>query len=144
MKEIPKKDDQRTIKDRFSISSDELEDRMQRQKKYHEEPVQIAVTIMSEARDKVMRSLGMDTEQEDEDLRYAQQEALGIRMTQETREEMAGLMGWTIAAPKRGLGLVPIAWVGTAYLDSQGKCWCEIHWFQENRMEKFGGYKIIY
>jgi hypothetical protein len=141
MKKIPDKIDQRTIKDRFSISQDELEDRMQRQQKYHEEPIQKAVRIMDQARDKVMRRLGVDTEQPVEIL-HLQQESLGILMIQETRPEMAGLNGWSIFAPKNN-DLVPIAWVGAAYLDSNGDCWCEIHWLQENRMEKYGGTKLI-
>jgi len=141
MKHIPKKTDLYKLQDRFHISRDELEARMDLQRREHDIPLTKAVKILDEARDKVMRSLGVDTEQPPEMLQL-QQENLGIVVTQETRPEMAGLNGWFIYAPAKKK-LTPIAWVGSAYLDSNGDCWCEIHWFQENRMEKYGGAKII-
>ena len=48
------------IKDRYSISADELESRMQKQKKLHDEPAQKAVAILEAACDMVLKSLGVN------------------------------------------------------------------------------------
>ena len=141
MKEIPKKDDQRMIKDRFSISQDELEDRMQRQAKLHEEPVQRAVALLEAALDKILTKLGVNVS--DPDSIPAQQDALGIMITEETRPEMAGLQGFFIFISHKQ-DLVPYCWIGAARLNSIGECFVDIQYFQDQRLEETGGIKLIH
>ena len=140
MKEIPKKDDQRTLKDRFSISQDELEDRMQRQAKLHKEPVQRAVALLEAALDKVLIKLGVDVS--DPDSIPDQQEALGIMITEETRPEMAGLQGFYVFVTKNH-ELIPYSWIGAARLNSNGECFVDIQYFMDNRLEETGGIKLV-
>ena len=141
MKEIPKKDDQRMIKDRFSISQDELEDRMQRQAKLHKEPIQRAVALLEAALDKVLTKLGVNVS--DPDSIPAQQDALGIMITEETRPEMAGLQGFFIFISHKQ-DLVPYCWIGAARLNSIGECFVDIQYFQDQRLEETGGIKLIH
>ena len=140
MKEIPKKDDQRMIKDRFSISADELEDRMQRQTQLHKEPVQRAVALLEAALDKVLTKLGVDVS--DPDSIPDQQEDLGIMITEETRPEMAGLQGFFVFVTHRH-ELIPYCWIGAARLNSVGECYVDIQYFMDNRLEKTGGIKLV-
>lgn len=140
MKEIPKPADQRTIKDRFSISSDELEDRMQRQAKLHEEPIQRVVALLEAALDKVLVKLGVDVS--DPDSIPAQQDALGIMITEETRPEMAGLQGFFVFVTHRH-ELIPYAWIGAARLNTIGECFVDIQYFQDQRLEETGGIKLV-
>ena len=139
MKKIPKKEDQQILKDRFSISADELEDRMQRQAKLHKEPIQRAVAILEMAVDTVLRKLGVNIELGDIP---AQMDQLGIIMTEETREDMAGLNGFFIFVSRNG-DLIPHSWIGAAKLNSVGECNCEIHMFQDNRLLEIGGERLI-
>jgi len=125
-------------KDRFHISADELEARMQAQAKYHEEPVKKAVAILEMALNKVMTKLGVNVE---EDI-PAQQDALGIIITEETREEMAGLNGFFVFLSRVG-DIIPYAWVGAAKLNHIGECSCEVHYFQDDRLDEVGGIKIV-
>ena len=140
MKEIPKPDDQRTLKDRFSISADELEHRMQLQKKQHEEPVQKAVALLEAALDRVLTKLGVDVS--DPDSIGQQQMDLGIMITEETRPEMAGLQGFFVFVSHND-DLVPYAWVGAARLNSVGECFVDIQYFQDQRLEETGGIKLV-
>jgi hypothetical protein len=98
---------------------------MQMQQKYHNEPIQKAVAILEQALNTVMTKLGVDITQDIP----SQQRALGIIVTEETREEMAGLNGFFVSVVWKG-EIVPFAWVGQAQLNSIGECSCEIHWFQ--------------
>ena len=130
--------DDHTIKDRFHISTDELESRMEKQQKYHDQPIQRAVAILEMAVDTVLKKLGIDVTRDDIP---DQMELMGIIMTEETREEMAGLNGFFIFVKKKN-DIIPYAWVGQAQLNSIGECSCEIHWFQDERMDKMGGIKL--
>jgi hypothetical protein len=127
----------KVLKDRFSISADELESRMQRQEKYHTQPIQKAVSILEMALDTVMKKLGVDVTQDIP----SQQKELGIIITEETRVEMGGLNGFFVSIAGRG-EIVPYAWIGEAKLNSVGECSCEIHWFKDERMDEIGGVKL--
>jgi len=129
------------IKDRFHISRDELESRMEKQKLLHDDPIKKAVEILQFALDKVMKKLGVDVDQEPEVI-HAQQEQLGIIVTEETREDMAGLNGFFVSLVRKG-DIIPYAWIGSAQLNSMGECSCEVHWFQDNRLDEVGGIKLI-
>lgn len=126
------------LKDRFHISADELESRMQRQIKYHDEPIQKAVAILEMALNTVLTKLGVNVEWGNIPF---QQEQLGIIITEETRPEMAGLNGFFVSIRKKG-DLIPYAWIGQAQLNSIGECSCEIHWFQDERMDEIGKVKL--
>ena len=140
MKKIPKKENQQILKDRFSISSDELEDRMQRQAKLHKEPIQRAVALLEAALDKVLTKLGVDVS--DPDTIPGQQEDLGIWITEETRPEMAGLQGFFVFVTRRH-ELIPYCWIGAARLTSAGECFVDINYFMDNRLEEVGGIRLI-
>ena len=128
----------KTIKDRFHVSADELESRMEKQQKYHDQPIQKATAILEMAIDTVLKKLGVDVTRDDV---AEQMELMGIVMTEESREEMAGLNGFFIFVRKKN-DLVPYAWIGQAQLNSIGECSCEIHWFQDERMDKVGEIKL--
>lgn len=125
----------KTQKKWFEISEDELTARMEANQRYHDEPISKAVCMLDEARDMVMRKLGVDTSSNDPETLQAQQEALGIIITEETRPEMAGLTGWFVFVRKK-MKLVPFCWIGGAKLDSNGECSCEIHYFNDSRLKR--------
>ena len=134
------KDENATKTDRFAISQDELESRMVQKQKEQEEPVQKAVALLEAALEKVLTKLGVNVEAGDIP---AQQDALGILITEETREELAGINGFFIYVTWRG-DLVPYAWVGAARLNTEGECFVDIQYFQDNRLEETGGEKLIH
>ena len=128
----------KTIKDRFNISQDELEHRQQMQEKHHNQPVQKAVAILEAAVDTVLKKLGVDVTRDD----VAQQmDLLGIIMVEEAREELAGINGFYIYQRKKA-DIVPVAWVGAAQLNSVGECSCQIHSFMDERLIEVGGGKL--
>jgi len=127
-----------TIKDRFHISQDELESRMEKQAKFHDQPIQKAVAILEMAVDSVLKKLGVDVTRDDI---AEQMDLMGIIMTEETREEMAGLNGFFVFVRKKN-DIIPYAWIGAAQLNSIGECSCEIHWLQDNRMDEIGKVKL--
>ncbi len=131
--------DDRTITDRYHISADELEHRMQMQAKLHDEPIQKAVALLEMALDKVMTKLGVNVKLGDIP---AQQDALGIIVTEETRDEMAGLQGFFVFVSKKG-DIIPYCHIGQALLNSIGECSVEIHYFQDERLEEVGGIKLV-
>ena len=126
-------------KSRFRISTDELESRMEKKKKLHDEPIQQAVEILTGALYKVMTSLGVDIEQDIP----AQQEALGIIITELARENLPKINGYYIFLKKAG-DLDLYSWVGDAYLNNLGECFCNIWWEKKGRLEEFGGVKVIH
>lgn len=127
------------LKTRYEISADELEARMEAQQKYHNEPVQKAVAILEAALDTVMESLGVNIELGDIP---AQQDALGIIVTENTEEATPQLNGFYVFVNRKGEP-VPYAWVGAAYLNHMGECYCEIHWFQKDKLTEMGGVKLV-
>jgi len=132
--------DNKVLKKWFEISEDELCARMLKQTQEHDAPVQKAVAILEAAIDSVLKKLGVDVTRDDVP---AQMDALGIIMTEETREEMAGLQGFFIFVTGKK-ELIPHAWIGSAHLTSEGKCRCEIHLFQEEKMDEIIGPKIVH
>lgn len=131
--------DDKTIKDRFHISQDELESRMYRQRLFHDEPIQKAVAILESAVDTVLKKLGVDVTRDDIPM---QMDMLGIIMTEETREEMGGLQGFFVFLQKKE-DIIPYCWIGNAHLNSIGECSVEINYFMDNRLAEVGGVKLI-
>lgn len=127
------------VRSKFKISVDELENRMEKQKLFHDEPIKKAVTLLDLALERVLARLGVNVELGDIP---TQQVALGIVIAEETRVEMAGLQGYFIYVTRRG-DLIPYAWIGAARLDREGRCWVNIHYFQDEQLEEMGGVKIL-
>lgn len=126
--------------DVFSISKDELEARMLRKQKDQIEPCQKAVELLEAALERVLTKLGVNCE--DEETIPQQQEDLGIYITPEEREEMAGLQGFFITVFRKG-DFIPYAWVGAARLNHDGCCYVDIKFFQDDRLEETGGVKLV-
>lgn len=132
---------------RFDISEDELNSRMETKKKLRDDPVHRAVELLEAAVDTVLRRLGVNIEVGDIP---AQMDALGIIMTEHTDERAPQLNGFFIYVTKRVFGpiepmgdLIPYAWVGSARINKGGECFCDIQWFQENKLTETGGIKIV-
>jgi hypothetical protein len=133
------------IKDRFNISADELEARMQKQQELHNEPCQKAVMILEAALDKVLEKLGVNTTQVYPDGSSTvadQMNALGIIMTENTDERSPQINGFFIFVT-RNCDLIPYAWVGAARINHNGECFADIQWFVDNRLDETGGVKLI-
>jgi len=129
------------LKTRFEISADELEYRMLKQQEMHIEPGQKAVQILEAALDKVLTGLGVNVE--DVASIPAQQEALGIFVNSIEDERMPNAMGIYVSITTKNGNIIPYAWCGDARLASDGKCYCDIQFFQTNRLIESGGTKII-
>ena len=125
------------VKDRFKVSADELEHRMQKQALEHDAPIQKAVGIIEMALETVLKKLGVDVTGNIP----LQQEQLGIIITEETRVEMGGLQGFFVSVARNG-DVIPVAWIGDAQLNSMGECSCQIHSFLDERLIEVGGVKI--
>lgn len=132
--------DDRTKIDRFNISADELTARMLRKHKEQTEPAQRAAELLDAALELVVKKLGVIPELGNIP---EQQEALGIIITEETREDYAKINGFFVFVQKSD-DIVPYAWVGAARLNSQGECFVDIHYFMDNRLEETGGIKLIH
>ncbi|HPE06270.1 MAG TPA: hypothetical protein PLW50_00960 [Smithellaceae bacterium] len=132
---------------RFDISADELNHRMELKKKLKDDPAHRAVEILEAAVDTVLTKLGVNIELGDIP---AQMDALGIVMTEHTDERAPQLNGFFIYVIRKSYALrnpepdlIPYAWVGSARLNSNGECFCDIHWFQENKLSETGGIKLV-
>lgn len=125
------------IKDRFHISADEMEHRMQLQEKYHNVPLRSVTDLISDAISKVLKTLGVDITQSNEMI-IQQQLAMGIIISEHPPEEMGELSGFYI-----NIGEKPIAIICDPYLASDGLSYLDIMWVQVNLMERVGGVKII-
>lgn len=125
------------LKDRFHISRDELESRMQKQERYHDTPIRNVTDLISNAIGKVLSTLGVDITQSDE-MVIQQQLALGIIISEHFSEEMGELSGFYVT-----VGIKPIAIICDPYLANDGLSYLNIMWIQTNLMEQFGGIKII-
>lgn len=132
-------------KTRFEISTDELNARMEKQKEQRDEPVTKAVRILEAAVDKVLTKLGVNVDLVDSI--PAQMDALGIVMTENTEELTPQLNGFFIYTSKYYImtepDLIPYAWVGAARIGQDGRCFCDIQYFQDNRLEETGGIKLV-
>jgi len=136
----------KTLKNRFHISVDELESRMQKQKKLHDKPAQKAVAILEAACDMVLKSLGVNYNLGDNTV-AAQMDFLGIIMTENTEESTPQLNGFYFFKNvkkniENGDNPIPWAWVGAAKTNHLGECSCEVHWFQKGRMDEVGKMKL--
>lgn len=128
------------LKNIFSISEDELNHRMNVHDEVKVEPGRKAVAILEAAIDKVLVRLGVDVS--DPELIATQMDNLGIIMTEHTDEKAPQLNGFFVFA-QSGDDLIPYAWVGSARLERDGKCFCDIHYFQDNRLDEVGGVKVV-
>ena len=128
------------IEKRFSMSADELETLRLQKEKEHDEPVKKAVALLEAALEKVLTELGVNVELGDIP---AQQDQLGIMITEEDREEFSQINGFFIFV-YRGKHLIPYGWIGAARLNTQGECFVDIQYFQDNRLEETGGEKLIH
>jgi hypothetical protein len=114
------------------ISADELEARMQRKEEI-EKPGVEAVKLIENGMSKVLMTLGVDTNQDD-DLIKIQQEVLGITITDAYD---SGFFVFTGEA-----GYIPYAYIGDAGIDSTGCVFVKIHWFMDDREEVLTGTKV--
>jgi len=119
------------------MSEDQLMFNQQQQEKA-QEPAKKAVEVLEAGINAVLLDLGVDL---DKDI-IQQQSELGIIIQENTDERTPHLNGFYIFQV-RGDGPVPIAWVGSARMDSSGKCWIDIEWFDRNIREETGGIQVI-
>lgn len=124
----------------FEISEDELNARMEKQKKQRTDPVSRAVDILEAALDSVLKKLGVNVE--DVASIPAQMDALGIMMSEHTDERAPQLNGFFVYLIKKD-DIIPYAWIGSARLESGGRCFCDIQYFQDNRLVEAGGEKLV-
>lgn len=134
-----------TIKSRFEISEDELMHREELQKKYRTDPVRKAVQVLEAALDLVLSRLGVNVN--DYETIPQQQEDLGIIITENDDPRTPQINGFfvflqKISAKDASFDYIPYAWVGAAFLGSDGKCRCDIQWFQEEKLTEMSGVKI--
>ena len=130
-----------TIKNRFEISEDELYDRMFKKAKLKDAPAQKAVEVLEAAIDSVLKTLGIDVTRDDIP---DQMDSMGILMTEHTDERAPQLNGFFIYLMRPAQNdVVPYAWVGSAQINSEGRCSCDIHLFQDNRLAVISGDKVI-
>ncbi len=123
--------------DRFKISADEMEFRLQMLEKYRNKPMKNVTELIAEAIRRVLATLGIDVTQSDE-MVIQQQVALGVFISERPPEEMGELSGFYVIA--RG---TPIAIIGDPYLASDGLAYLDIKWIQKEHMEVFGGVRVI-
>jgi len=127
-------------KTRFEISADELEYRTLKHQEQNIEPGQKAVMVLEAALDTVLKKLGVNVE--DIDTIPEQMDALGIMINEHTDERAPQLNGFFVSLIIPG-DIIPYAWVGAARLGGDGKCWCDIQWFREERLSETGGVKVV-
>lgn len=122
----------------FEISEDELNHRMELKKKLQDDPAAKAVEMIDAALEKVLVSLGVRPEFGNIP---AQQDALGILVTENTDERTPQLNGFFVYTV-RGGEMIPYAWVGSARVDTTGDVLVDINWFQGERLTTVGGMKL--
>lgn len=129
-----------TINSVFSISEDELIHRMNIHEEVKIDPGKKAVAVLEAAIDKVLSGLGVNIA--DVESIPDQMDSLGILMTENTDEKTPQLNGFFIFIQKAG-DIIPHSWIGSARIDHDGKCYCDIQYFIDNRLDEFGGVKVI-
>lgn len=133
-----------TIKTRYEISEDELMHREELQKKYRTDPVKKAVQVLEAALDMVLTRLGVNVN--DYESIPEQQENLGIIITENDDPRTPQINGFFVFLQRirqdSSFDYIPFAWVGAAFLGSDGKCRCDIQWFQEEKLTEMSGAKI--
>lgn len=121
---------------RYSLSSDALHF-YQQQKEKSQEPSRKAVEVLEAGINMILAELGINI---DGDIQ-AQQEELGIIIQEHTEEQYPQLNGFYIHQVRDG-DIVPIAFVGSARIDSTGKAWIDVEHFQRNTSKEMGGIKL--
>jgi hypothetical protein len=134
-------DDMNEPKTRYEISSDELNNRMEKHQALHEEPIQRAVAVLEAALDSVMKKLGVDVDQDPENIQM-QMDNLGIDVRSIDDPSMPKACGFYVFLI-RGDDITPHSWIGDARLDQMGVCYANIQWFMEDRLTESGGVKIL-
>ena len=130
----------KTKTDIFQISADELQSRTAQKEAEHDDPCKKAVQILEAAVDRVLSSLGVNVE--DVDTIHQQMDQLGIVMTENTEENTPKLNGFYIYLYRKE-ELIPYSWVGAARINHLGECFCDINYFNDNRLEEVGGVRLI-
>jgi hypothetical protein len=125
---------------RYQISADELAARMQRMNDIKVTPLKKAVFLMEQALSKVLETLGVDTTLTGEQVK-AQQEVLGITIWEHEDERAPQINGFFVHINYERF--TPFAWVGNARLDVNGECYCDIQWFQTNKLTRKSVGKIL-
>jgi len=126
-------------KKRSEISADELDARMKKHQKEKVEPISKGVRVLEEAINTVLKKMGVDVARDDIP---AQMDLLGIYMTEHTDERAPQLNGFFFFQRQKD-DVIPYGWVGSARLERDGKCYCSIQLFQDNRLIESGGLQII-
>ena len=125
--------------DRFRISADELEHRMELKKKLSDDPIRKGVEILTAALYIVLSELGVDVSNEDT---IAQQQIdLGITVWDHNTEDNPQLNGFFVHVG--GEEYIPYAWVGAARLNQLGECYCDIQRFQDETLLEVGGVRLV-
>lgn len=122
------------LKDRYSISADELNHRMELQQQYHDAPLQKAVMVLEGAIEKVLVNLGVDVTKDPETIKM-QQQLLGIEISE--LQDFPGIFV-TLLFPEP----TPYAWISDVKLNNMGSYSYDIQWFQKEKMTTVEGGKI--
>jgi len=125
----------------FEVSEDELCARMLKKVQVKDSPAHKAVEVLEAGIDSVLKTLGVDVTRDDIP---DQMNSLGILMTEHTDERAPQLNGFFIYLMRPAQNdMIPYAWVGSAQINSEGKCCCEIHRFIDERMSEITGIKVV-
>lgn len=122
---------------RFSISVDELMYYQQQQHKA-QEPGRKGTECIEAGIRAVYTSLGIDVTKDNIPEQMAD---LGV-FTRSLADDRMPRANGIYVFQWQGNNPVPIAWVGDARLDGQGKAWIDIEWFTMNKHEEIGGIKV--
>lgn len=131
----------------WEISTDELENRMLQVGEQRTKPVAAAVKELYRSVDKVLKRLGADPDSTEMSLRD-QCEMLGIKLQYNDDPRTPQLHGIFVFYYKHSLvalepDILPYAWVSAPKMKKSGKAFCEIQYFQDNKMEESGEVKIV-
>jgi hypothetical protein len=138
------------LKSRFEISSDELNHRMELQQKYHDEPLTRAGVLLQVAMDKVLTKLGVDVK--DPETIAMQMINMGIfanSIEDEAHPKLNGIYVSLVTGHSNYTSLdgepdiIPYAFIGNARLSKDGRCRCDITYWNEHRLDEISGDKII-
>ena len=122
----------------YEVSKDEMAHRLEMDA-LSKDPGRKAVMILEVAIDKVLKKLGVDVSKNNIP---EQMEALGIIMTENSSEAMPQLNGFYLFL-KRGMDIIAYAWCGAARIDSTGRCFCDVQYFQDDILDEVGGIKVL-
>ena len=135
----------------WQTSLDELEHRMDLQKKLRVDPTAEMNREFYRCVDRVLKRLGVDPDSEKYSINE-QCEELGIIMQGSDDDRAPQIRGIFIFALKKRLSvemrqdpdILPYAWVSAPKpVGRDGKSKCDIQYFQDNKMEESKGVKIV-